>query len=128
MSNSVCCICGHSESDHLNGGICLFGSGAKCQCVLFTSSPAIAWASRAGNAGERPATDTLGATPGDPKNVVIEVKVGERLVYRATVWQLVTVELLELGGTIDLSGPHKVFANGVEQDEQKEDWSVLGWR
>jgi len=65
------CECGHGRNVHtpLLGCIALVaspraGMWRTCGCKFFKSSPAIARAQSAGNAGKRPATQTAGASPG----------------------------------------------------------------
>jgi len=70
------CMCGHHRNVHtpLLGCIALVPVGVPlgappapwrtCACKIYKSSPAIARAQSAGNAGKRPATQTAGASPG----------------------------------------------------------------
>jgi len=58
------------------------------------------------------------ATPG---YALVEVKVGEKVIYRGTAWALVTTELFEMCSVASaLYGRYKVFVDGVEQIEPAE--------
>lgn len=105
---------GQADRRGVERGVLEFSSGTATP--LQTSSPAIARAPSAGNAGERPATNTAGATPGFS---LIEVKVGERVIYRGSAWALVTTELFEMN--FAFGWPYKVFVDGIEQVEPAEE-------